>query len=140
MPAWPLNTKSFYHGLITSGRVAATEYVLIFVDNYLYKQVNKIDSRVKDTPDMLNIIDMINDSNILTEDSVLVSFDIGNMFPSIDNVSGVEVVCEILENKETDFPSAECFLEAFERSRSFVWNGASFHLMKNFIYRKIALL
>ena len=36
---------------------------------------------------MLNIIDMINDSNILTEDSVQVSFEIVNIFPSIDNVS-----------------------------------------------------
>ena len=47
---------------------------------------------------MLNIADMINDSNTLTEDSVLVSFDIVNMFPSID-VSGLEAVCEILENR-----------------------------------------
>ena len=48
---------------------------------------------------MLNIADMINDSNTLTEDSVLVSFDIVNMFASIDNVSGLEAVCEILENR-----------------------------------------
>ena len=41
---------------------------------------------------MLNIIDMINDCNILTEDSVLVSFDIVNMFPSIHNVSDLEAV------------------------------------------------
>ena len=61
---------------------------------------------------MLNIIDMINDSNILTEDSVLVSFDIVNMFPSIDNNSGLEAVSEILEKRETNFPPAECILEA----------------------------
>ena len=54
------------------------------IHKYLHKEVNKIDSMIKDTPDMLNIIDMINDSNILTEDSVLVSFDIINMFLSID--------------------------------------------------------
>ena len=47
---------------------------------------------------MLDIIDMIKDSNILTEDSVLVSFDIANMFPSIHNVLGLEAVSQILEN------------------------------------------
>ena len=57
---------------------------------------------------------MINDSNILTEDSVLVSFDIINMFPSIDNVSGLEAVSKILENRETNFPPAECILDALK--------------------------
>ena len=63
---------------------------------------------------MLNIIHMINDNNILIEDSVLVSFDIVNMFPSIDNVSGLEAVFQIPENRETDFPPAECILEALK--------------------------
>ena len=72
------------------------EYLSIFVEKYLYKEINKIDSRKKVTPDMLNIIDMIINSNILTEDSVLVSFDIVNMSPSIHNVSGLETVSEIL--------------------------------------------
>ena len=63
---------------------------------------------------MLNIIDMINDNNILTEDSVLFSFDIVNMFPIIDNVSGLEAASEILENRKTDFPPAECILEALK--------------------------
>ena len=54
--------------VITSGCGTAIEYWTIFVEKYLYKEVNKIDSRIKDTPDMLNITDMINDSNILSED------------------------------------------------------------------------
>ena len=85
------------------------EYLSIFVEKYLYKEVNKIDSRIKDTPDMLNIVDMINDSNILTEDSVLVSFDIVNIIPSINNVSGLEAVSEILENRETFSTCCMCF-------------------------------
>ena len=50
---------------------------------------------------MLNIIDMINDSNILTEDSALLSFDIVNMFASINNNSGLEAVSETLEKIST---------------------------------------
>ena len=84
-----------------------------FFEKYLYKKVNKIDSTIKNTPDMLSTIDMINNSNIFTKNSVLVSFDIVNMFPSID-VSGVEAASEILENGETDFPPAECFLEVLK--------------------------
>ena len=94
--------------VITSGRGTAIEYLSIFVEKYLYREVNKIDFRIIDTPDMLSIIDMISDSNILTEDSVLISFDIVDMFPSIYNVS------EILENRETNFPPAECILEALK--------------------------
>ena len=66
---------------------------------------------------MLNIIDMVNDSNILTDDSVLVSFDIVNMFPNINNVFGLEALSEILENSETDFPPAECILEVMQHLR-----------------------
>ena len=46
--------------------VTAVEFLSIFVETYLYKEVNKIDSRIKDTPDMLNIIDNINSRNIIT--------------------------------------------------------------------------
>ena len=39
------------------------------------------------------------------------SFDIVNIFPSIDNISGLEAVLEILSNRKSDFPPAECILE-----------------------------
>ena len=62
---------------------------------------------------MLDVIDDINNNNnMITDSSILVSFDIVNMFPSIGNISGLEGVSEILSNKESDFPSAECILEA----------------------------
>ena len=64
----------------------------------------------------MNIIYIINDGNILIEDLVLVSFYIVNMFPSIDNISGLEAVSEILENRETGFPPAECILQALKLS------------------------
>ena len=72
----------------------------------------KINSRIKDTPDMLDIIDDINNNNKITDSSILVSFDIVSMFPSIDNISGLEAVLAILSNRESDLPLAECILEA----------------------------
>ena len=63
---------------------------------------------------MLNIIDNINSRNIITKDSVLLSFDVVNMFPSIDTVLGLEAVSEILRNRESDFPPTECILDVLK--------------------------
>ena len=74
--------------------------------------MDKINSGIKDKPDMLDIIDDINNNNMTTDSSILVSFGIVNMFPSIGIISGFEAVPEILSNRESDFPPAECILEA----------------------------
>ena len=81
--------------MITSGCRTAGKFLSIFVGNYLYNEVNKAHYRIKDTPDMLHIIDNINSRNIITKDSVLIIFDVVNIFPSIDNVLGLEAVSEI---------------------------------------------
>ena len=47
---------------------------------------------------MLNIIDSVNSSHIFTKDSVVVTFDAVNMFPSIDNVLSLEEVSEIMRS------------------------------------------
>ena len=61
------------------------------------------------------------------------SFDIVNIFPSIDNISGLEAVLEILSNRESDFPPAECILEVLticlERNNAVFENV--FYLQKN---------
>ena len=56
-----------------------------------------MESRVKDTSEMLTIIDNLNKSNTLTSDCRLVRFDIINMFPTIDNISGIKAVKSILD-------------------------------------------
>lgn len=52
---------------------------------------------------------MMNDSNILTEDTE--DFDFVNLFPGIDNFPGLEDLSEILEYMETNFPPTESILE-----------------------------
>ena len=56
---------------------------------------------------MLDIIDNLNDSN-LPDNSVLDSFDVVNMFPSIDNESGIKAVKEMLNVRENKNPHTEC--------------------------------
>ena len=76
--------------VITTGCGTAVENFSIFVERYLYAKVLKIESRIQDTFEMLNFIDYLYKCNNLTEDSSLVSFDIVNMFPSIDNQSSLQ--------------------------------------------------
>ena len=50
--------------VITSGCGAATENVSIFVEKCLYSEILKIQKRVKDTSEMLTIINKLSKSNI----------------------------------------------------------------------------
>ena len=100
--------------VITSGCGTAVENLSIFVEKCLFPEVLKIESRVQDTSEMLNFIDFLNDSNILTESCMLVSFDIVNMFPSIDNDCALQAVKNALEAREEQFAPALCIIEAFE--------------------------
>ena len=85
--------------VITSGYATAIEFLSIFVEKYSYTEVDKVNSRIKDTSDMLDITDDIKNNNMITNSSILVSFDMVNMFPSINNISGLEAVSEILSNR-----------------------------------------
>ena len=97
--------------IITNGCNTAVENLSIFVEKVLYKEAERLPSRIKDTSRMLDIIDNFNDSD-LPENSVLVSFDVVNMFPSIDNESGIKVVKKVLNDRESKNPPTECILEA----------------------------
>ena len=82
---------------ITSGCGTAVENLSIFVEKCLFSEVLKIEREVQDTSEMLNFIDVLNDSNILTKNCMLFSFDIVNLFPSIDNESGLQAVKNALK-------------------------------------------
>ena len=73
--------------IITSGCNTAIESLSIFVEKVLHDISSNLPSRIKDTGHMLDIIDEINNSNQPTN-SIVVGFDIVNMFPRIDNKSG----------------------------------------------------
>ena len=49
---------------------------------------------------------------IFPENSVLVSFDTVNMFPSIDKESGIKAFKTVFNNRESKHSSTECILEA----------------------------
>ena len=80
----------------------------------LFPEVLKIKSRVQHTSEMLNFIHFLNDSNILTKNCMLVSFNIVNMFPSTDNESSRQAVEKALEAREEQFPPTLCITEALK--------------------------
>ena len=99
--------------VITSGCNTVVEKLSILVEKTLYPLADRLNSNIKDTNDMLEIIDDINKS-ALSENCVLVSFDVVNMFPNIDNKSGVLSVKEALANSNFGVDSTQCIVDALE--------------------------
>ena len=85
--------------VITNGCNAAAENFSIFVENVLFELVSQLPSRIKDTCHILEIIDDINNSN-LSSGAILVSFEVVNMFPSIDDNMRNASVRKYLDERE----------------------------------------
>ena len=100
--------------VMTSACGTAIENLSVFVGKCLYSEVLEIESRVKDTSEMLTIIGNLNKSSTLTFGCRLASFDIINMFPSIDNVSGLKPVKRIPDARQDQFPPTACITEVLK--------------------------
>ena len=118
--------------LLTSGCNSATEGLSSFVEKKCAPLAQNMKSRIKDNNHMLEIIDEIN-TNGIPEDAILVSLDIENMFPSIDNKRGMQTIRERLD-KEENFPlPTDCIVEAIEiilTSNNSKFNGTNY-IQKN---------
>ena len=91
--------------VITNDCNTAVENLSIFAENVLFELASELPSRVKDTCHMLEIIDDMNNCN-LSSSTILVSFDVVNMFPSIGNKMGIASVRKYLDERECkDFPT-----------------------------------
>ena len=95
--------------VITSGCNTAVENLSIFVENVLFELASKLPSRIKDTCHMLEIIDDMNNSN-LSSSVILLSFDVVNMFPSIDN--NMAIARKYLDEREYKDLCIDCVIEA----------------------------
>ena len=59
--------------------------------------------------DSLNIIDDLN-KDYVSDNYILLSFDIVNMYPSIDNVRGITAVTSFLNMRKTKLALTECII------------------------------
>ena len=99
--------------VITSECNTAVEHLSIFFKKVLYGIPSELSSRIKDTNHVLGIIDDLNNLNLYPE-SVLMRFDIINIFPSIDNKMGINSVIKLLNKRACKGPPAQCVIEALE--------------------------
>ena len=77
--------------VITNDCNTAVENLSIFAENVLFELASELPSRVKDTCHILEIIDDMNNCN-LSSSTIYVSFDVVNMFLSIDNNMGIALL------------------------------------------------
>ena len=99
--------------LLTSGNGSATENLSLYVEKKCSVLAQSLKSRIKDTGHMLSIIDEINNKGLPSE-ALLVSLDVENMFPSIDNNRGLETLKKKLDRRVIKSPPTECLVEALE--------------------------
>ena len=112
------NVKTHKEGnplrLITSCCGTPIENLSAFTEFYLQPLARKLPSFIKDTTDLLNRIEVINNSGPFPEGTLLVSWDVVSMFPNIDNNLGLTAVKNALDARERPMPSTQCILEAVE--------------------------
>ena len=99
--------------MITRECSTAIAKLSVFAETVLFDLTNDLPCCIRDTGHVLNIVDELNRSNFPSE-SILVGFDIVNMFPSIDNNFGLKTVFEILKSRANKFPPTQSVIEALE--------------------------
>ena len=119
--------------LLTTGCNIATENLSRLIENVCVPLTENIRYKIRDTSHLLDIIDTINEKGI-PDEIILVSFDIVNMFPSTDNVTGMDAVRLALNKTDSNKPSTECVLEGLENCII-----AILYLLKTTFYKQMEL-
>ena len=101
--------------VITSGNGTAVENLSLFTEYFLHPCFNKEPQILIDTTALLNkVIEINNKFSPFPAGTLLVSWVVISMYPSIDNKVGVAACKEALDHREHTFPSTECLLEAIK--------------------------
>ena len=84
--------------LLTTGCNMAIENLAIFVEKHCAKLTENIPTKINDSYHLIDIFEALNAKGI-PNNAIIVSFDIANMFPSIDNNRGVAAVKSALDSR-----------------------------------------
>ena len=116
--------------LLTTGCNTAIENLSRFLEVHSAPLSAQLPSRIKDTGHLLEIIDELNAKGI-PDNAILVSFDVVNMFPNIDNERGLRTLQRALSKRTVQKPSTQCLIEALRLClycNNSVFNGT--HLLQ----------
>ena len=98
----------------------------IFVETVLFDLANDLPFHIRYMGHMLNIVDELNRSNLSSE-TILVGFDIVDMFPSIDNNFGLKTVSKLLESCVNKFlPTVIEALELCLTYDNYIFNNKNY--------------
>ena len=107
--------KNYPGRLITSGCGSPTERLSQWLEFYLKPLMDMLPYRLQDTSHFLRNIGKFNEVREEQESPpniIHCSWDIVSMFPNINNELGITSCKEILNNRDSKFPSTECILDA----------------------------
>ena len=99
--------------LLTTGCSTAIENLLRFIEVVSAPLTNNIGTRITDTSHLLEISDELN-LEMIPNNTILVYFDIVNMYPSIDNDKGIAAVRNAIETRASKPPLTGCIIEGLE--------------------------
>ena len=99
--------------LLTAGCNTAIKNLAIFVEKHCAKLTENIPTKINDSHHLIDIFETLNAKGI-PDNAILVSFDIVNMFPSIDNNKSAAAVKSALDSRTNLSPSTECIIKALE--------------------------
>ena len=91
----------------------AIKNLVIFVEKHCAKLTENIPTKINDSYYLTDKFETLNAKGIL-DNTILVSFDIVNMFPSIEYNRGVAPAKNALDSQTNLSPFTECILEALE--------------------------
>ncbi|KAJ8040008.1 hypothetical protein HOLleu_14189 [Holothuria leucospilota] len=114
---------------VISGCGSPIERLSEFVDFYINPEIKKLDSFVKDSKDVLKLINSINDKGPLPPNVAMFTIDVKAMYPSMPQHLGIEGVRRALDNRSFKKPSTGNLIECLKlclNENHFEFNGGWF--------------
>ena len=100
--------------IITTACSSAIEHLSAFTEYYLAPLARKHPSYIKDTTHFVNKINKINQTRSFPPVTLLVTWDIEAVFPSIDNKAGLRTIRKTHDSRPIQSPSTRCRMEAIK--------------------------
>ena len=97
--------------LLTPACNTVIENLAIFVEKQCAKLTENIPAKINDSYRLIDTFEILN-AKVIPNDNILVSFDLVNMFPSIDNNGSAAAVKNALGSRNNLSFSTECIIEA----------------------------
>ncbi|CAN7978809.1 unnamed protein product, partial [Ixodes persulcatus] len=99
---------------IISGIGTPTERISEFVDHAIKHIPPLLQSYVKDTTHFLNLIDHMNGSGLVSQESILVTIDVSSLYTNIPHNEGLAAVEEFLSLYPSSLADSSCILRLLE--------------------------